>query len=147
MKVLRQGAALSIAVAGLTVLGAASPAYAATAQGPDAYYGPIYGYSYYNYNWIDSSIEEAVTIVGNQEAANVPTGYMGDQAELWTSSGSLCLASGWYYNPSPAGSISYGVSGTCGAGNYYSQGVTSAYDGNGYVSYQSDQSPDVYFAS
>ena len=84
----------------------------------------------------------ATTEVDNSGTGLVPTGYMGAQGRLYKSTGSLCSSENTYYNQSATSNLSVIVSGDCGTGiAYYSKGLTTAFNGNGYDSYNTFQSP------
>jgi hypothetical protein len=133
-------------VAALILVTSAVPASAGNAAGPSGYYGPHAGYNYRNQSeiWTNTTVSWAYTIAANQASGNVPSGYMGLLARNYRSNGALCTQRGYYYNSGPASSVSYPTlqSASCGAGSYYSYGVTQAWTGSAYQSYFTFRSPN-----
>lgn len=117
-------------------------AIAGQALSPWGYYGPVSGYNYQNRAEIDTNNTSAwgYTEVETQKGANVPTGYMGTLARLYKG-GSLCSQAGYSYNDIRTSYWENEDLNDCGSGNYYSYGATRAYNGNGYNSYYTFQSP------
>ena len=67
---------------------------------------------------------------------------MGAYARLYRNDGSLVWDSGTYYNSGPAFSYSVPASYFYDLGwTFYSKGLTYAYNGNGYNTYSTFQSP------
>jgi len=108
-------------------------------------YGPVNGYYYENAAIVvtGSSGAWATTIAETSNKQTVPAGYVGAQARLYNSEGSLKLSSNWMYNSSsnvtgvqPSTSI-YTTRGT-----YYSSGFSQAYNGSGYNNYGTYRSPN-----
>jgi hypothetical protein len=124
----------------------ASPAVAGNASGSWGYYGPHAGYYYKNQSevWTNTTVAWAYSTAANQSSGNVPSGYMGILARLFKSDGALCTQRGYRYNSVAANSYSVGTlqSASCGAGSYYSHGVTQAWTGSGYQSYWTFRSPN-----
>ena len=143
----RRGA-LKVALYALLIgafFGGAGTALAGFASSPSYYYGPVYGYSYYNLAVVETGTSgaEAGTAVSDQSSSvNVPTGYMGAFARLYNGNNVLVESSGWYYNNQPLNGISYWTSYDTTHGTYYSYGITAAYNGNGYNDYYTYQSPE-----
>lgn len=77
---------------------------------------------------------EAVAQVITTNRKNAPTGYMGAQARLYTSSGTLKYSSSMVYNDSPVINIYAYSSRTTSSGYFYAQSKVSFYNGNGYTS-------------
>jgi hypothetical protein len=71
---------------------------------------------------------------------------MGASARLYSSTG-LCATAPIGYNDVATNTFSSLLVGHngCGTGNYYSQGYTEVYNGNGYSGYYTNQSPKVSF--
>lgn len=123
-------------------------ASAGSVSGSWAAYGPQAGYSYYNYNGVTtngtSGPVSAIATAQNQSGSNAPAGYMGVYARLFRDDGSLVWDAGNHYNSGPAVSITipasyfYNLNWT-----YYSKGLTYAYNGNGYNTYSTFQSPFI----
>lgn len=90
---------------------------------------------------------EAVAQVITTNRKNAPTGYMGAQARLYTSSGTLKYSSSMVYNDSPVINIYAYSSRTTSSGYFYAQSKVSFYNGNGYTSYTANKSPNASVAS
>lgn len=127
---------------GLTV-----PASAGYAQSIFGTYGPILGYSYKNQAdmFTNATVAEADTGVYVTSGGNAPTGYMGAQARLYLSNGSLCRQSVFEYNTSASSGILASIQTPCGNGTYYSYGGSQAYNGSGYSGYYTFKSPNQPF--
>ncbi len=119
-------------------------ASAATISSPWGYYGPFLGYSYKNQATVSNDGHlYAYSRAENQQSENIPTGYMGALAVLYKSD-VVCESTGWAYNSGPAVAFyKYTVGPGCGSGIYYSKGLTSAYNGDGYSEYYTFQSPSI----
>lgn len=126
---------------GLTV--AVTAAHAATAHGNWRSYGPVNGWSYEHRAHITVPFPSG-GIVAATTGGNAPTGYIGINPRSYTASGQLCAFGSWAYNDGPASRYG-GSSGftNCGRGNYYGQGLTRAYNGNGYNTYTTLRSPQL----
>ena len=142
----RRQAKLGIAAFVIGIVTGAGVAEAGHAYGPYGYYGPFAGYSYRNQAGIHTTSSDvwASTWVENQAPANVPTGYMAAMARSYKS-GVLCKVADYKYNSQPLSGMSQLVFGSCGRGAYSSQGITKAYNGNGYNAYWTFQSPSQNF--
>ncbi len=136
----------------LVALGpAAGAAIASSVSSSISYYGPVAGYNYENqaflYNEGNSGSWGAVS-VATQHGTSAPAGYMGYDVLVYTSSGSLCLAGTWQYNGTPAAGIAgpgpSGIQADCGAGNYFTQGQTEAWNGSAYQAYYTYDTPNLY---
>ncbi|MGD0855703.1 MAG: hypothetical protein ABSA18_07835 [Dehalococcoidia bacterium] len=126
------------------ILASAPAAFAGLAYSNPIYYGPIDGYSYYNEALVytGSGLAYAETLESNQGSGNVPTGYMGCLARLYNSSGTLVTNTPWEYNSQPMLSFAAYTNDIYTSGTYYSSGIASAYNGNGYTPYYTYQSPN-----
>lgn len=94
--------------------------------------GPFGGYSYEYRTRVSTDNggdANGAVQMGTKNGAQVPTGYIGTQASLWKSNGTLCVDTPWRYNPYPIVSTldSTAGYGDCGAGNYYGDGQVAAY--------------------
>lgn len=70
-----------------------------------------------------------------------PANYMGAVSYLWKNSTTICGSSTWAYNPSAAATFNrFTLADTC-SGNAYSQGETRMYNGSGYTTSTTYQSP------
>ena len=108
------------------------------------YYGPINGYSYKNKGDISNDTRLWAGTVAHSTDGNVPTGYIGVKSRLYKSD-ALCKSTDFIYNTSRAAGLSNSTSGDCGSGTYYSKGVSAAYNGNGYDTYNTFQSPNIQY--
>jgi hypothetical protein len=136
-------------IAGLALTVSATPAFAGAADGLYKPYGPHVGFSYRNKARVVTTpvIAAAATGVEVTSADPAPVGYIGARAELYKD-GALCGLSPFTYNTTPTKGFAVGVNmgDDCGAGTYYSHGVSQAYnDGGGYTSYRTFQSPNQIF--
>lgn len=80
----------------------------------------------------------------NPKYENLPVGYLGVNARMYNSSGTLIKSSGWEYNDTPLLGIAnmtpiYYTS----AGTYYGRGQVRVYNGNGYNIYTTTRSPYI----
>lgn len=125
-------------------MGVSGVAVAATASSGFATNGTYLGVSYRNQATVDNSGKQAWTYM--DASASVPFGYMGARGRLFRSSGSLCREGATKYNDTTNYTI-IGYSGvnTCGAGAYYSYGVSYKYTGSGYSAYYTFSSPTLNF--
>lgn len=70
-----------------------------------------------------------------------PANYMGAISFLWKNSTTICGSSTWAYNPSAAATFNrFTLADTC-SGNAYSRGETRMYNGSGYTTSTTYQSP------
>lgn len=129
------------------VLGSAGVAWATTATSPYGYYGPIFGYQYYNQANVTttSTGANATTWVGSYQDAAIPVGYMGEIARLYNSNGVLETYSSWTYNASAVYAMAVTSPNDSFHQSYYSYGITAAYNGNGYDYYYTFKSPNVSY--
>lgn len=116
---------------------------AAEASSPYGSYGPYLGYTYLNQAVINTGpySVNAHTTVQTESSTSVPTGYMGAQARLFDSSGTLIEYSNMTYNDSPTSIMSTLAYTINRPGTYYSHGISAAYTGNGYDYYYTFKSP------
>ena len=146
---LRNRLPFGVAVVTAFTLGVAGPAYAGSVTGIWGYYGPQAGISYQNQNAVytngPSGPEYAYTTASTQ-GGNAPAGYMGVTTRLYAAAtGFMWADNGPSYS---SGNI---VSMSLPAGNstdlhqyFYAKGLTYAYNGNGYNTYESFQSPNIF---
>lgn len=118
-------------------------AYAGVANSNYVSYGPVFGYTYKNQASISTggTSAAAYTWVQNYDYANVPAGYMGAKARMYNSSNVLVAQSDYLYNSSS----SYGfnqMTMRSASGTYYSKGLTQAWNGSAYNTYNTAQSPN-----
>ena len=74
---------------------------------------------------------------------NVPAGYMGVQARLYTSNGTLKLSSSYVYNSTAIiNELAY-TSETSSSGYFYSHTQVKLYNGDGYNTYNAYKSPNI----
>lgn len=120
-------------------------AYATTTYSSWKYYGPVYGYSYKNRAEASNGSNYYVcarAVAANSTSSDVPAGYLGSRPSMYKSDGQLMWTGSWYYNSIPANSISVPVDATSIV-SIYSKGMTAAYNGDGYSTYSTYQSPVV----
>lgn len=119
--------------------------FAGSADSPEICYGPHLGYSYCAYSSIYLSGSSGVfgsSRVRSDNFKNVPIGYMGVMADLTRESdGALIATSTWRYNTEPIASMGVTTDYVTTKGTYYSQGLSRAYNGNGYDTYLLYRSP------
>jgi hypothetical protein len=126
-----------------------------TLEGPAGYYGPVNGINYFNRNTITANhanvgvtnwvVTARTSVARNGSSTPVPTGEMGVFPRLFRSDGTLVAeASRWFYNLTPAVSLSTNVTRVnLSAGRYYSQGLTRGWNGSDYWTFASFQTPNV----
>lgn len=146
-----KAAVLAFIVAVLFTASATAVYASATVDGQMGYYGPYLGYSYENQASVYASDPGygvfAGTHVANQVNVNIPTGYMGAKARLYDSNGILDTSSSWYYNSAPQVGMLVLSPYYYSSGIYYSYGLTAAYNGSGYSTYYTFQSPNVNYTN
>ncbi len=141
--------ALGVGLPVLVTFGLSAATFAASAYSSVGDYGPIDGISYANESLIQvgSSSSDPVwtnAYVWAQNDAYVPAGWVGADARLYNSSGAEVYNSGMSYCDS---SLSNGADfqvdaeDYVGTGNYYAQGVTASWNGNGYDDYWTFKTP------
>lgn len=122
-------------------------AMAANTTSPNKYFGPYVGYSYFNYSGLDNTNGVVADGVVCTQSGTVPAGYMGISGYLYDDATGVCKANtAWKYNTSASGGIaaytsSYKVSGHY----YYAKGLSQVYNGDGYTSQWTYQSPKLYY--
>ena len=108
-----------------------------------------YTYSFTSEVWT-RSISGAKTVEAStfiRASANVPSGYMGGQARLYTSAGELWVASSMTYNTSKIAGFGVDSPRAKTKGTYYALTRAQFYNGNGYTSYTGYRSPNFDFLS
>ncbi|MEN6389827.1 MAG: hypothetical protein ABFD04_05375 [Syntrophomonas sp.] len=125
--------------------------YAAVVEGSWGEYGPVNGYYYqnkancYSRSPYSTSGVFASSVVAPQYGGTCPAGYEGLMARLYNNSGYLINSSSWYFNSSEASSMEGIAPSYYTGGNYYSHGITAAYNGNGYNYYYTFKSPVISY--
>jgi hypothetical protein len=135
-------ATIAAAIIGVAIGAGPGAAFADAASGW-GYFGPYAGYSYKNQSLIYNSLSTHVTAsttTANQGSGNVPGGYMGADARLFTSTGALKAESGYRFTSGAANSTTVPVQYTV-HGTYYSYGVSAVYNGSGNSYVYAYQSP------
>lgn len=123
---------------------------AGVAEGAWGYYGPVQGYSYKNiarvYVSETSGWTYAQSYVEKDGSGIIPTGYMGAQARLYKND-ALEKTAALVYNTADVTSLSSATTASYqgGAGTYYSKGITLAFNGSGYDTYTTFQSPNQIY--
>lgn len=109
------------------------------------YFGPTNGEYYQNRASATSSpgSVNGTAVIQTQDLATVPTGWMGISSYLYNSSGVCVANSSWYYNPSASIGIGQTTPTVTTPGYYYCKGLSQAYNGNGYDSYWTYQTPNI----
>ena len=128
------------AAMGCLLLGAL-PALAT--QSTNAYYGPILGYKNGNYSNAYPTYYYGAASAFNADSPqrSEPSGYLGAQASFYHS-GALCHQTAMLYSFASTSLWHANTSqGTCGSGEYHAKGSTAAYNGSGYSTYYTNQSP------
>lgn len=124
--------------------------YAGSAQSSFKYY-TVYGYNYRNYSGVTTGSYNGTSYANSWTtgqtdlaATQVPAGYIGAQARLFDSNGSVVATTPYTYNDyttathsSDFASADPAISGR----SYYGYGITAAYNGNGYTYCYSNKSP------
>lgn len=127
---------------------------ASWATGPNGYYS-AYNVDYYSYNTIytgkysNSNPAEYYasgdTIVMRDGNSAIPSGYAGIYPRVFDQYNILQVQGTWSYSPN--GVYGFGTSTTYSTTSrtnaYYSEGLTRAYNGSGYWTYSSFQSPNL----
>jgi hypothetical protein len=121
---------------------AAGSANAGIADSANGYY-TVAGHQYVNTAIIDTGSDIAIAITDTSwSAGGTPTGDAGSRGRLFTSGGSLSCEGSNTYNSS-TGSLAVGYS--CDrytSGTWYSYGVSLGWNGSGYTSFYTYQSPN-----
>lgn len=142
---------LSFLLIGVMVLSNSLCAYASTSS--DWQTQTVYGYSYdycssvWERGFTSGHTLEAVAEVITSNRKNAPAGYMGAQARLYTSSGTLKYSSSMVYNNTAVINVYAYSERTTSSGYFYAQSKVSFYNGNGYTSYTANKSPNASVAS
>lgn len=120
-------------------------AMASNTTSPNLYFGPFAGYSYFNYSGLDNTYGAAADASTCTQSGTVPAGYMGISAYLYDDATGICKAnSNWYYNTSNSAGIgAYTSYYTVSGHYYYAKGLSDVYNGNGYTSQWTYQSPKL----
>lgn len=108
-------------------------------------YTTVYGNKYkYNsaVNADSTSVWAHVTIATN-EMKNLPAGYFGGNARLFDSAGTLLKMSGWGYNETELGGMSFMSGIYYGKGSYYGKGQVRMFNGDEYISYITNPTPII----
>jgi len=126
---------LSIVVLlGLVIFGTLS-VYAQTSTGTTTSFS-VFGRNYQNWSTIITFANSRDLRYGTDirsTSGTVPTGYMGTFSRVFTSSGALVRNDQWVWNNGPAVGMGTYPATTVSPGFYYSQGLTQAFNGNGYT--------------
>lgn len=107
-------------------------------------YGPVDGHSYFNWNELRNEGTNGswgFMVAETQQGSNVPPGWIGTDALVYTESYALCEESGWSYNSVTLSGWDAGVTGIaarCGTQLYFAQGYSRAWDGTSYNTYSSN---------
>lgn len=130
----------------IMLLGFSVMAYADTSSGwtTKIVNGRSYKYNSETWNRYSGSNAtlEAVANVKTSNGKNASSGYMGAQARLYTSNGTLHRSSSFVYNSSPAVNVIAYSSRTKSSGYFYAQSKIRLYNGDGYNTYTAKKSPN-----
>lgn len=132
---------------GMIVGAGSSMAMAGTASSANGYFS-VNGINYSDYAYVSTSpgsVGAGTLIKGTN--TSVPSGWAGANARLFTSSGSLYYETGFIYNGGSMYAGGYlsqatGDFGVSRGSNWYSYGVVRGWNGGGYNSYYTFQSPN-----
>lgn len=91
---------------------------------------------------VDTNSIWAHTNNRTESGAAVQTGWLGAKARLYKN-GKSEKESGWKYKTKPTANFSYYVNITRSAGYYYSKGISAAYNGSGYNTVATYESPTL----
>lgn len=107
------------------------------------YYYSAGGYDYYNQSAVSKDSNGIWGQAGaySDGSGNIPTGYMGVQANLYNGSAELVESTGWFYNSSPSIAIISVTDSTSEEGTYLALGYTRAYDDGTYDQHATHFSP------
>ena len=103
-------------------------------------------YAYTHYSSVSNNAKGEMAAQTNIREANkeeVPVGYMGARARLYTSSGTLKASTDWKFNDYETKSFASYNSFSVPSGYYYSKGEVKFYNGNGYTSVSCNSSPNL----
>lgn len=106
----------------------------------------VYGHTYVYWSTLgDGSPGKlgAFSSIVTEHNTNVPEGYMGARAGLYTSSGTLKGSSDWEYNSSSASGRSAYYEYSATSGTYYAKGSVKIYNGDGYNTYDCKATPNI----
>lgn len=111
---------------------------------------PAGGHPYRDRNWVTISPRHYAGTEAESRSGNAPTGYMGIAERLWRTNNVLCEYRGWFLNDGPAFGISAGTVGPYGSNcqhgwEYWSDGSTKFYNGNGYTGHDTKRSPSLNY--
>jgi len=111
----------------------------------------VHGYSYKNYSTISVGVVSGQKFANAQSSAyntvstTVPAGYIASKGRLYNSAGSLVSETTYSTNSNAVVSHASAVASHRPAtyDGYYSQGITGAFNGNGYTYYTTYRSPTL----
>lgn len=120
-----------------------STAAFANTQSPPYQTPTIYGhkYSFTSEVWYRTAFSTVEAVAPIQADTNVPVGYMGGQARLFNSAGSLQASSTMTYNPYEVAFFFVYSPRISTPGQYYALNRAQFYNGNGYTTFTGYQSP------
>lgn len=113
---------------------------AATASGSYRYYS-VAGVNYQSRATINNTGDVAQGYVGTT-AGNAPSGWMGVNPRSFKGA-SLCNAGSTSYNSGASSGLSRNTPANCGAGTYFAQGSSFAWNGSSYSGYSLNRSPSL----
>ena len=129
------------------VTGGGGVAVAASVSSSVGDLGTHSGFHYYNQATAYDTSDAGYTTTWVSGNTNAPSGWIGSEGRLFTSSGALCHTSGMQYTSGPSVSWAVpGFKGGCAAGYFYSYGKSATWNGNGYGYYYTFRSPNIYMS-
>lgn len=119
-------------------------AYAAGVYQSTYTYRTVGGYSYKDCSYVYyGNGATARTEVGSSNGTTIPVGYMGVQAILWKSDGTLAQCSSLAYNQQACTSVTIYSPTTNVSGTYFSRGTISLQSGSGFYYYSTSQTQNI----
>lgn len=143
---------LSFFIIGIILGVSTMAAFAYTvADGNYTYYGPVNGYSYFNYSSVEAwdpgvGVDANMTVADQNYDQNIPTSYMGLKAWLYKGD-AVVQSTGWEYNTEPNEGFWLWTDNNYDTGYYYADGQSRAWNGSAYNTYDAAASPQVHYVS
>ncbi len=119
-------------------------AYAGIAYSNWRDYGPVLNINYQNRASVltYTGTAAAYTYVKTKSGSKVPAGYLGTYCRLYKNGVLILESEKWIYNTSSDSiMVNYVSTSSVVGSNYYSKGISAAYNGNGYNTVATYQSP------
>lgn len=117
--------------------------YAASAYSNEST-ATVNGYSYTYYSSVHNDANSTWGYgSASSNSGNVPTGYIGINARLYNSSGTLVKSSSWTYSDRVLSGLSVPSGSYTTKGTYYAKSQVQFYNGNGYTTYTCNATPNI----